>query len=93
MRHLIGLKEPQRDRCGTVISASGKRTSERGLMMRRFGVMYQSGALWSSLTLAENISLALELYTDLKPARIREVASLKLLWLDLPDLKTTIPAR
>ena len=33
-------------------------------MMRHFGVLYQSGALWSSLTLAENITLPLEQYTD-----------------------------
>jgi ABC-type ATPase involved in cell division len=40
--------------------------------------MYQSGALWSSMTLAENIALPLETYTDLSPARIREVVELKL---------------
>jgi len=40
--------------------------------------MYQSGALWSSMTLAENIALPLETYTDLSPARIREVVELAL---------------
>ena len=33
-------------------------------MLRRFGVLYQSGALWSSMTLAENIGLPLGEYTD-----------------------------
>ena len=39
--------------------------AERERMMRRFGVLYQSAALWSSMTLAENIALPLEQYTDL----------------------------
>ena len=47
------------------------RTGTRDRIMRRFGVLYQSGALWSSITLAENVALSLELYTDLKPASIR----------------------
>ena len=47
-------------------------------MMKRFGILYQSGALWSSMTLAENIALPLEQYTDLSPGQIREIASLKL---------------
>jgi phospholipid/cholesterol/gamma-HCH transport system ATP-binding protein len=34
-------------------------------MMQRFGILYQSGALWSSMTLAENVGLPLDLYTDL----------------------------
>jgi len=40
--------------------------------------VYQSGALWRSMTLAENIALPLETYTDLSPARIREVVELAL---------------
>jgi len=50
----------------------------RDQIIRRAGVMYQSGALWSSMTLTENISLPLELYTDLSPGQIREVVELKL---------------
>jgi phospholipid/cholesterol/gamma-HCH transport system ATP-binding protein len=41
--------------------------------MRSNGVMYQSGALWSSLTLAENIALPLKEYTDLSDHEIRAV--------------------
>jgi phospholipid/cholesterol/gamma-HCH transport system ATP-binding protein len=47
-------------------------------MMRKFGVMYQNGALWSSMTLAENVSLPLEVYTDLRRSEIREIALFKL---------------
>src|SRR2546430_4155492 len=42
---------------------------------RRFGVLYQSGALWSSLTLAENVSLPLGEYTRLTAAEIAELVS------------------
>jgi phospholipid/cholesterol/gamma-HCH transport system ATP-binding protein len=79
MRHLVGLKEPEKGQVWYGALSFWEATPmEREFMMRRFGVMYQSGALWSSLTLAENVSLPLELYTDLKPSRIRELASLKL---------------
>src|ERR1039457_7096598 len=63
MRHLIGLKAPAR---GAVFYGSmnfwESEPRERDQMMRRCGVMYQSGALWSSLTLAENVALSLEFY-------------------------------
>lgn len=79
MRHLIGLKAPAEGE----ILYDGKSfweatLEDRRQMMRKFGVMYQSGALWSSMTLAENISLPLEEFTDLTAAEIREVASFKL---------------
>ena len=94
MRHLIGLKEPAR---GQVLYGAmdfwGSEPDERDRMMRRFGVMYQSGALWSSLTLAENIALSLELYTKLKPAQIREIASLKLALVGLAGFEDYYPVR
>ena len=40
-------------------------------MMRRCGVLYQSGALWSSMTLAENVALPLEAYRALSPRAAR----------------------
>jgi phospholipid/cholesterol/gamma-HCH transport system ATP-binding protein len=51
---------------------------EQHLIMRRFGVLFQGGALWSSLTLGENIALPLQLYSKLTAAEIREMAELKL---------------
>jgi len=93
MRHLIGLKEPAR---GQVfydkMNFWEAEPAERDRMMRRFGIMYQSGALWSSLTLAENIALSLELYTKLKPAQIREIASLKLALVGLAGFEDYYPS-
>jgi phospholipid/cholesterol/gamma-HCH transport system ATP-binding protein len=93
MRHLIGLKEPAR---GEVLYGSMNfweaEPQERDRMMRRFGIMYQSGALWSSLTLAENIALSLELYTSLKPKKVREIASLKLALVGLSGFEDYYPS-
>ncbi|MBO1328246.1 ATP-binding cassette domain-containing protein [Acetobacter suratthaniensis] len=44
----------------------------------RFGVLFQSGALWSSMTVGENVALPMEMFTDLKPAVIRRLVELKL---------------
>jgi phospholipid/cholesterol/gamma-HCH transport system ATP-binding protein len=62
-------------------------------MLRRFGVLYQSGALWSSMTLAQNIGLPLGEYTDLTPAQIREVASLKLALVGLKGFEDFYPSQ
>ena len=70
LRHLVGLQAPAQ---GDVLydgqSLWQVEPAERERMMRRFGVLYQSAALWSSMTLAENIALPLEQYTDLSPSR------------------------
>ncbi|MFT8369345.1 MAG: ATP-binding cassette domain-containing protein [Acetobacter papayae] len=44
----------------------------------RFGVLFQSGALWSSMTVGENVALPMEMFTDLKPPVIRRLVELKL---------------
>src|SRR5437870_9846158 len=66
LRHMIGLIEPAR---GDVYydgrSFWDAEPSGREAQLRRLGVLYQSGALWSSMTLAENVALPLGEYTDL----------------------------
>ena len=79
LNHLIGLLEPAKGEIlydGTSFTTAAP--EQRDAMLRRLGVLFQSGALWSSMTLAENVGLPLQQYTDLTPAQIREVASLKL---------------
>jgi phospholipid/cholesterol/gamma-HCH transport system ATP-binding protein len=79
LRHLVGLKSPAK---GEILyggeSFWGAGPEHRQQMMRQFGVMYQNGALWSSMTLAENVSLPLEVYTSLSRSEIREIALFKL---------------
>jgi phospholipid/cholesterol/gamma-HCH transport system ATP-binding protein len=79
LRGLVGLKEPAK---GQVfydnVSFWDSDPAEKEAIMRRFGILYQSGALWSSMTLAENVALPLGEYTNLSPAQIKELVSLKL---------------
>ncbi|MGD8531372.1 MAG: ATP-binding cassette domain-containing protein, partial [Syntrophobacterales bacterium] len=65
---------------------------ERDRIIRRAGVMYQSGALWSSMTLAENVALPLETYTDLNPRQIREVVKMKLALVGLAGFEEFYPS-
>ena len=65
--------------------------AQRERLLRRFGVLYQSGALWSSMTLAENIGLPLGEFTDLTPAQIREIAALKLALVGLKGFEDFYP--
>jgi phospholipid/cholesterol/gamma-HCH transport system ATP-binding protein len=64
----------------------------RTRLMRRNGVMYQSGALWSSMTLRENVALPLEQYTALTPAQVRAVADYKLALVGLAGFGDYYPA-
>jgi phospholipid/cholesterol/gamma-HCH transport system ATP-binding protein len=93
LRHLIGLMPPAK---GEVLyggedfwAASPERQRE---IMRRFGILYQSGALWSSMTLAENVALPLEEYTSLPPAEIRERVALKLALVGLAGFGSYYPS-
>src|SRR5271163_1369378 len=92
LRHLIGLKEPA---TGEIIYGDINFTeadpATRELMLRRFGILYQSGALWSSLTLAENVGLPLGEFTDLTPSQIREIAALKLALVGLSGFEDFYP--
>jgi phospholipid/cholesterol/gamma-HCH transport system ATP-binding protein len=93
MTILVGLKTPAK---GKVfygdIDFWGSDQATRDRIIRRAGVMYQSGALWSSMTLAENIALPLETYTDLKRGQIREVVSLKLALVGMAGFEEFYPS-
>jgi phospholipid/cholesterol/gamma-HCH transport system ATP-binding protein len=93
LRHMIGLIEPAR---GDVYYDGGSfwdaEPPAREAQLRRLGVLYQSGALWSSMTLAENVALPLGEYTELRPAEIREVVALKLALVGLAGFEDFYPA-
>ena len=93
LRVMVGLKSPAQGRVlyeGTNFWEASP--AERDQIMRKTGILYQSGALWSSMTLAENVSLPLEEYTELKPARIGEVVSLKLALVGLAGFEDFYPS-
>jgi phospholipid/cholesterol/gamma-HCH transport system ATP-binding protein len=93
LKYLIGLKEVEK---GDVTyhgrSFANSSPEEREEMQRGFGVLYQAGALWSSLTLAENVALPLEQYTELSPKEIAEIASLKLAFVGLKGFEEFYPS-
>jgi len=93
LRNMIGLVRPAR---GDVLydGESFWRADEtkRAEITRRFGVLYQSGALWTSMTLAENVMLPLGEYTRFSPAEQLEVASLKLSLVGLAGFEDFFPS-
>jgi len=94
LRHLIGLMEPARGEIlYGAINFTRSSGPEREQILQGVGVLFQSGALWSAMTLAENIGLPLEEYTDLSPAEIRDVASLKLALVGLKGFEDYYPSQ
>ena len=92
LKHLIGLKKPA---AGTILF-EGNDFGEadapaRKRILRRMGVLYQNGALWGGLTLAENVALPLEEYTSLDAETISEVVSLKLALVGLRGFESFYP--
>ncbi|MGI9308836.1 MAG: ABC transporter ATP-binding protein [Gammaproteobacteria bacterium] len=79
MRSMTGLKSPATGQVfidGQNFWAADE--SVQNDLKRKFGILFQSGALWSSMTLAENIALPIKQYTDLEEAEIRDVCAYKL---------------
>jgi phospholipid/cholesterol/gamma-HCH transport system ATP-binding protein len=93
LRHMIGLKRPAR---GRVLyhgeSLWDAEPDRRQAILRRTGVLYQRGALWTSMTLAENVALPLREYTALGTAEIGAIASLKLALVGLAGFEDHYPA-
>ena len=93
MRCITGLKAPARGEVlinGISFWQAAPEVRER--LARSFGIVYQSGALWSSMTLAENVALPLGAYTDLSAAEIRDIASLKLALVGLAGFEDYYPS-
>ncbi|RRJ99306.1 ABC transporter ATP-binding protein [Opitutaceae bacterium TAV3] len=93
LRHLVGLNPPL---AGNV-SYFGESFTDAGPLRRRellrtFGILYQSGALWSSLTLRQNVCLPLEEYTDLNRSEREALATYKLSQVGLDGYEDYYPS-
>jgi phospholipid/cholesterol/gamma-HCH transport system ATP-binding protein len=93
LKHMIGLNDPISgnvyiDGDDIVTADEAKRES----ILRRIGVMYQSGALFGSMTLLENVRLPLEEYTDLPDDAIDLIARMKLELVGLEAFTGHLPA-
>lgn len=90
---LMGLKPPQK---GKVFFGDvdfwGSSQAERRDCLRHAGVLFQSGALWSSMTLAENVGLPLGQYTNLAEDEIHDLAALKLALVGLAGFEDYYPS-
>ncbi len=93
MKVMIGLKYPQKGQVyyGDVNFWESDQAL-RNRVLRNIGILYQRGALWSSMTIGENVALPLEEYTDLSPSRISEIVSFKLSLVGLAGFEEYYPA-
>ena len=94
MRHLVGLQQPL---AGEVL-LQGHRLhegseDEQAALRRRFGVMFQAGALWSSMTLGENLTLPMRLFSPLDAAQREQRARQTLALVGLGDGFDLMPAQ
>lgn len=93
LRHLIGLQQPVKGKILYAgISFWDLSANERREFSQHFGVLYQSGALWSSMTLAQNVSLPIQEYRDYSSAEVAELASFKLSLVGLAGFEDYYPA-
>jgi phospholipid/cholesterol/gamma-HCH transport system ATP-binding protein len=93
LKHMIGLYKPASGRI--LIDGEDIATVEgeaHRQILRKFGVMYQSGALFGSMTLLENVTLPLEEFTELPPEAIRLIATMKLQRVGLAAVAERMPA-
>ena len=93
LKHMIGLVPPV---SGSVKFAGedivGADGEELQRIRRRFGVMYQSGALFGSMNLLENVRLPIEVYTDLPDDAMTLVARMKLALVGLDAFTAHLPS-
>lgn len=93
LKHLIGLHPPLGGEVfiegKNLVTASG---SEREELLRQFGVLYQGGALFGSMTVLENVRLPLDQFTDLPPVARELVALFKLKLVGLVKAEDLLPA-
>ena len=93
LKLMIGLKEPLAGEvCYDGVPFWASTENARQNVKRKFGTLFQSGALWSSMTLAENIQLALRQYTGLDESELRDVASYKLMLVGLAGFEDYYPS-
>ena len=93
LRQMVGLKHPAKgDVFYEGVGYWQASEAEREKLTRRFGVLFQRGALWSSMTLAENVGLPLAEFTDLGAREIEEIASLKLALVGLKGFEEYYPS-
>ncbi len=88
LRHLVGLETPLSGQ----VTIAGYGTPELKVGLPPFGVMFQSGALFGSMTVGENVALTLRQWTDLPDDAVSAIVSAKLRLVDLQGFENHYPA-
>lgn len=94
LKHLIGLIPPASGRisvAGCDISEPAEETLEP--LLKRIGILYQSGALLGSMTLAENVALPIQEYTSLGHESVKRLVRMKLALMNLNDYADYLPSQ
>lgn len=93
LKHMIGLYKPMAGditiKGKNIVKANAEKKRD---IMKEFGVMYQSGALFGSMTLEENITMILEEVTDMSPEEMHQRAMEKLALVELDEFNTFYPS-
>jgi len=93
LKHLIGLYEPMKGdiliKGESIVKADWE---EKRRLMKSFGVLYQAGALFSALTIAENIALPMEEYTKYSEKEIMQHVNEKLKLVGLQGAGPKMPS-
>jgi phospholipid/cholesterol/gamma-HCH transport system ATP-binding protein len=89
LKQMIGLLTPS---TGSISIAGHDTVNDINAVRRTIGVMFQSGALFGSMNLLENVSLPLAVFTDLPASARHEIARMKLGLVGLADAAFRLPA-
>ena len=93
LKHIIGLYQPLTGdiliRGQSIVNCS---SNEKRKIMSSFGVTYQGGALFGSMTVGENVALPLQEYTDYSPKEIEKIVKEKLAVVDLANYESYMPS-
>jgi len=93
LKHMLGLIEPA---AGDILydgrSFTRAGAGERDATRRRWGITYQTGGMFSAMTLAENVALPLQLYTAYGQAQIADIVAYKLALVGLAGYQEYYPS-
>jgi len=93
LKHVLGLMMPDQ---GSIlvddVDIVGRRERELNLIRRKFGMVFQGAALFDSMTVGENVGLALTEHTDMEPEQVRERVRERLEWVGLKNVEAMKPA-
>jgi phospholipid/cholesterol/gamma-HCH transport system ATP-binding protein len=93
LKHVLGLMMPDQ---GSIVvddvDIVGRRERELNLIRRKFGMVFQGAALFDSMTVGENVGLALTEHTDMEPEQIEERVRERLEWVGLKNVEAMKPA-